>query len=520
MLLSQSPRMADDRTVVLRGGTVRTLDPAHPTAAALVVRGDRIAAVLDRDDDAPAGALVVDLGGACVLPGFTDAHVHFPSWALARRELHLLGARSLAEAVDRVARAAADAPHGTWLRGRGWRDELWPAGEAPSREALDAVTRGLPVALRAHDGHSLWLNSAGLAWAGGDLDTPGGVVERDADGEPTGILREEAAWRFEARAEPSRPETLQAMREALPAAAAAGAVAIHDKDGGRHAPELFAALRDEDALTLRVWQSLPAERLGDDDVAPEGAPGALLRVGYVKAFMDGTLGSRTARLLDGSGVEITSGAALAEIVRRASAAGFSVAVHAIGDRANREALDAFAATREDWRPRGLRPRIEHAQCVHPDDVPRFAALGVAASVQYTHATSDRDIADRLWGERAASAYPYRSLLAAGARLAGGSDAPVEELDPLAGLRAAVRRSADDRPAWRPEESIDAESALASFTTAPAWLAGEEDVRGRLAAGRLADLVVLDRDPLEDLDGARVLGAMLAGAWTLTPPGSA
>jgi predicted amidohydrolase YtcJ len=236
--------------------------------------------------------------------------------------------------------------------------------------------------------------------------------------------------------------------------------------------------------------------------------------------MDGTLGSRTARLLDGSGVEITSGAALAEIIRRASAAGFAVAVHAIGDRANRDALDAFEATRDAWHGHGLRPRIEHAQCVHPDDVPRFARLGVAASVQYTHATSDRDLADRLWPDRVDHAYPYRSLLEAGALLAGGSDAPVEALDPLAGLRAAVRRTSDDRPPWRPEQAIELDAALASFTTAPAWLAGEEDVRGRLAPGLLADLVVLDRDPYEDLDGARVVGTMLAGAWTFTPPGSA
>jgi predicted amidohydrolase YtcJ len=510
--------MARDRTLVLHGGTVRTLDPARAAAAALVVAGERIAAVLDDDADAPAGAARLDLAGGCVLPGFTDAHVHFPSWALARRELRLFDARSLAEAVALVAGAVADAPPGGWLRGRGWRQELWPAGDEPTRQALDAVTGGVRVALKAHDGHSLWVNSAGLEWPGKDLETPGGVVERNAAGEPTGMLREEAAWRFEARTEPSRPEALQAMREALPAAAAAGVVAVHDKDGGRHAPELFAALRDDGALTLRVWQSLPADRL-DDGIAPD-LDGGLLRIGYVKAFMDGTLGSRTARLLDGTGVEITSRAALTEIVRRAAALGFAVAVHAIGDRANRDALDAFEATRADWAPRGLRPRIEHAQCVDPDDVPRFARIGVAASVQYTHATSDRDVADRLWGERAAHAYPYRSLLDAGARLAGGSDAPVEELDPLAGLRAAVLRTDGERPPWRPEQAIGVEDALASFTTAPAWLAGEEHVRGRLAPGLLADLVVLDRDPLADLVGARILGTMLAGAWTLRPPGSA
>ena len=232
--------------------------------------------------------------------------------------------------------------------------------------------------------------------------------------------------------------------------------------------------------------------------------------------MDGTLGSRTARLLDGTGVEITSADGLAGIVRAAAARGLPVAVHAIGDRANREALDAFAATAGVWRPLGLRHRIEHAQCVHPDDVPRFARLGVTASVQFTHATSDRDVADRLWGERAAHAYPYRALRDAGARLAGGSDAPIEALDPLAGLRAAVFRTADERPPWRPEQALGLDAALAAFTTAPAWLEGAEERRGRLAPGLAADLVLLDRDPRDDLAGARVAGTMLAGDWLLGP----
>jgi len=281
-------------------------------------------------------------------------------------------------------------------------------------------------------------------------------------------------------------------------------VAVHDKDGGRGAPALFGALLSENALTLRVWQSLPADA--------EDLTGA----DYVKAFMDGTLGSRTARLLDGTGVEITSTEGLAALIRRAAAHGLPLAVHAIGDRANRDALDAFEATRADWAPRGLRPRIEHAQCVHPDDIPRLAALGVAASVQFTHATSDRDVADRLWGERAAHAYPYRSLCDAGAVLAGGSDAPIEAFDPLAGLRAAVLRTDSERPPWRPDQAIDLHEALAAFTTAPAWLEHAEDRRGRLAPGLAADVVVLDRDPFADLEGARVVATMFGGDWVHLP----
>jgi predicted amidohydrolase YtcJ len=501
-------------TSVLVGGSVRTLDPERPLGAALVLAGERIVAVLDDPADAPAGARRVDLAGACVLPGLVDAHVHFPSWALARRELRLFGCRSLTEALERAREAAGSVPRGGWLRGRGWRDGFW--SEKPTRQALDAVAPGVRVALRAHDGHSLWLSSAALAAAEGDLAVSGGVVETDVAGEPTGVLREESAWRFyDTHAAASRAETLNAMRAALPAAAAAGVTGVHDKDGGRGAPELFAALDDAGELTLRVWQSLPAERLAGGDIVPQ-LHNPLLRVGYVKAFMDGTLGSRTARLLDGSGVEITSSTGLAERIRQAEHAGFTLAVHAIGDPANRDALDAFAAAATP----GARHRIEHAQCIAPEDVARFAALGIAASVQYSHATSDRDLVERTWADRIEHAYPFRSLWAAGAWLAGGSDAPVEELDPLAGLRAAVLRTDSDRPPWRPEQAIPAAAALESFTVAPAWLSFDEHRRGRLRAGFDADLVVLDRDPLApppaSLADARVGATMVAGNWVYGP----
>jgi predicted amidohydrolase YtcJ len=445
--------------------------------------------VLDDPADAPAGARRVDLDGACVVPGLVDAHVHFPSWALARRELRLFDCGSLAEALDRI--ATAEVPDGGWLRGRGWRDELW--SEKPTRHALDAIAPGVKIALRAHDGHSLWVSSAALEVTD-RLQVPGGVVETDPAGEPTGILREESAWQFyDAHAEASRPEMLDAMREALPAAAAAGVTGIHDKDGGRGAPELFAALRDAGGLTLRVWQSLPAEWLGNG-IAPQ-LDDPLLRIGYVKAFMDGTLGSRTARLLDGSGVEITSSETLAGMIRAAEQAGFALAVHAIGDRANRDALDAFEAAMTP----GARHRIEHAQCVAPEDVPRFAALGVTASMQYSHAVSDRELVQRIWADRVDHAYPFRGLLASGARIAAGSDAPVEELDPLAGLRAAA------------EEDVPAGAALESFTVTPAWLSFDEERRGRLRAGFDADLVILDRDPLGE-PASEVLGTMVAGEW--------
>jgi predicted amidohydrolase YtcJ len=487
------------RPLVLTG-VVRTLDPARPLARSLVVAGDQIVAL----DEEPAGAERIDLGGCCVLPGFSDAHAHFPTWALTRRELQLHGTRSLEEVLARVAEAAPGVARGRWLRGFGWTAHGWE----PSREALDRVSGDVPVALLAHDWHSLWVNSAALAHAEGDLERPGGVV-----GIEQGILREEAAWAFRDRFTlASHAELLEATRAALPVAAARGVTAIHDKDGMVGALDVFRALRDAGELTLRVWQSLPAERL-DELVAARAAepPDGLLRPGYVKAYLDGTLGSRTARLLDGSGVEVTSRARFEELIGAAAAADVPVAVHAIGDLANREALDAFEATRAEWAPRGLRPRIEHAQCVSAQDAPRFAQLGVAASIQPSMAVTDEPVAEALWADRLEGAYAYRSLHAAGARLALGSDAPVEELDPLASLRDAVGRR------WRAHETLDVQTALEASTVVSAWLAGEEHRRGRLAPGMLADLVILDRDPLDDLDGAQVVATMLGGRWTHSIP---
>jgi predicted amidohydrolase YtcJ len=493
---------------VFENGTIRTLDPAAPVVGRLAITAGRIT-------EAPApGARRVDLEGRCLLPGFNDAHVHFPTWSLAQSQVRLEGAGSLAEAVGRVADGLAGARPGAWVRGIGWRDADWT--EPPTRAALDAIAPETPVILTSKDYHSLWLSSAALAHAGGDLDAPGGVVERDDGGDPTGILRENAAWRFRDRhAQPTREELLEACRAGLGIAAARGVTAIHDKDGWLGSLELFQRLRDADELTLRVWQSIPAERLPHlrEVGLRSGFGDDLLRAGYLKVFMDGTLGSATARLLDGSGVEITSSERLAEIVREAAAAGWPVGVHAIGDAANRAALDAFAATAGTWRPLGLRQRIEHAQLLDPAELPRFAELGVAASVQFSHAPSDRDLADRVW-EGHAGAYAYRSLLEAGALLANGSDAPVEELDPLKGVVAGVLRTLDERPAWRPEQALTVAEALEATCVAPAWLAGDENSRGRLGPGMLADVVVLDRDPLlcppEQLPDVIVLATLLGG----------
>src|SRR5829696_59488 len=429
--------MAADRTVVLVNARV------WPTGDRVVVQGALIG-----PEDAPGE--IVDLGGATVLPGLVDAHVHFPSWALGLRELDLFGTQSVGEALARI--EAADKPAEGFLRGRGWREEEWPGDERPTLAALDEVTGEVPTALRAHDGHTLWVNSAALRG--------GGAPEHE-----DGLLREQEAWDFfDTFAAASPQETLDAVRAGLPVAHAAGVTGVHDKDGARGAPEAFAALRQAGELTLRVWQSVP------DADADRGS--------YVKVFMDGTLGSRTALLLGGGGMRLMGPERLADVVGGAAAAGMPVAVHAIGDLANREALDGFAATEDVWRPLGLRHRVEHAQCIHADDIARYARLGITASVQYSHATSARELAARLWSDRLDRAYPYRQLLDAGVRLAGGSDAPVEPLDPVAGLRSAA------------ECGVTRDEALASFTETPAWLEGAEHRRGRLEPGFDADLVLL------------------------------
>ncbi len=510
--------------MILENGVIRTMDGSLPTARALAIAGDRVVGGVGTHETALASPERVDLGGCTVLPGFTDSHVHFAQWSLARHQVRLEGTRSLEEALARVAGAAADVPPGRWLRGLGWRSGEWNPPVEPTRQALDRVTGDVPVALMAKDGHSLWLNSAGLARANGDLRVPGGVVELDEAGEPTGVLREESAWHVrEAYVVTPDEEWVDAMREGVKVANARGVTAVHDKDGWMGILRWWQVLRREDALTLRVWQSLPHERLPEIESLGirSGLGDDLLRVGYIKVFMDGTLGSRTARLLDGSGVEITSREDFEEIVRRAARAGFPVAVHAIGDRANRDALDAFEATRDDWRPRGLRPRIEHAQLLAPDDVGRFARLGVAASVQFSHGPSDRDLAEATWAGMTDRAYAFRSLLDAGTLLANGSDAPVEELDPLMGLLAGVHRSLDEREPWHPEQAVPVEAALAASTVNPAWLAGDERRRGRLLPGYLADLVVLDRDPVEtpptELGQIRVRATMLGGRWIFGGP---
>jgi predicted amidohydrolase YtcJ len=483
--------------VILHGGPIYTMDPRLPRVGALAIADGLVAGGVDvREGGADAvGHQRIDLDGRCMLPGFCDAHVHFLSWALERTQLELEGAASMAEALRDVAEAGGDG----WLRGHGWVSEAWPDGP-PTAAALDDVTGERPAALWAHDHHALWVNSAALRRAG-------------MEGHE-GLVREREAWDFPLP-QPTPLECSRAVRAAMAAANARGVVAVHDyeREGGRG---LWLRLDGDRRLTLRVHMSLPAERLGAA-VATElrsGFGSDLLRVGPVKAFMDGTLGSGTAWMLDGSGEVLTSADELAAIAREASASGLSLAVHAIGDGANRAALDALEATRVQWEQVPVPPRIEHAQCVDDADLGRFAALGITASMQPAHARSDRELADRLWGERARCGYRWRDLLRSGAHLAFGSDAPIEDLDPLAGIDAAVNRD------WYPEQRLDVADAVLAFTAGAAHAVGDHRRRGLLLPGYAADLVVLDTDILAHPDritAARVEATMLAGRWVHHPP---
>ena len=508
--------------MILENGTIRTMDEALPTTRALAVAGDRVAGGIGTTELALPSPERVDLGGRCVLPGFTDAHVHFPSWALARQQVQLETCSTLAEALDRVGRHAA-ATETDWVRGGGWRTGDWQQATDPTSDDLDQVVSDRPAALTSRDGHSLWLNSKALVLASGELDAVGGIVERDGAGNPTGVLREQAAWQFRDRfLTVDDADVRDAMAEGIRVAHARGLVAVHDKDGGQRALEHWQALAARRKLSLRVWQSLPVDRVKElqELGVRSGFGDDFLRVGYLKVFMDGALGSATAWRLDGSGTQLLERESLAEIVREAAAAGFPVAVHAIGDAANREALAGLADSRAAWNDRGLRPRIEHAQLLDPDDLPRFAELGVAASVQFSHAPTDRELADAAWPNHQ-GAYAYRSLAETGALLVNGSDAPVEPLNPWGGVCAGVNRTLDSRPGWRTEQALTIQQALAATTVAAPWLEGAEHRRGRLIPGMLADLVVVDRDPFsvpaEQLPSITIVATMVGGRWVHNPP---
>jgi predicted amidohydrolase YtcJ len=497
-------------TLLLRNGSVHTMDPARPVATAVACRDGRILAVgSDAEAGAAAGpgAQVIDLHGRTVIPGLTDAHLHFIWYAVGLSRPNLDGARSLPEALARLGAALSAGSPGEWVLGSGWNHEDWAQPAFPCRQDLDGLTADRPVVLRRKDGHSVWANSLALERAGiaaGTTDPAGGSIDRDEHGSPTGILRENAVDLVLERVPPPGPDTLRrALAAGVARAHAAGLTGIHDMEGAE-ALALFQEAHGRGELTLRVTMQIPADNLehalalglrtglGDD----------VVRIGHLKLFADGSLGSQTAWMLESfsgqsgnTGVSTTPPEILEQTVMRAARGGLACAIHAIGDRANRQVLDILERTGAG-SPGGLRQRIEHVQVLHPADLPRLARLGVVASMQPAHATSDRYMADRLWGDRCRYAYAWRSLLDSGAVLAFGSDCPVEGLEPLQGIYAAVtrKRAAEpDSQPWYPEQRISVDEAVRAFTWGAAYAGGQEKRLGSITPGKLADLVVLSED---------------------------
>jgi len=524
-------------TTILYNGPIYTLDPAQPQAHALAIRDGRVLAIGSEGKvQAAAGGRAegINLRGRAVIPALTDAHVHLVWHGLARREIRLEGVDDLEIALQSIAAGAAALPEGAWLRGGGWDHTLW-GGQWPTAALLDKLIPDRPAILTRKDGHSAWANSRALEIAGIDDDTPdppGGSIQREKK-RATGILLETAVDLVRNHLPAlTEEERLAALRDATAEAYSYGMIGVQIPPGLRPGDAAQALadlqkLREQGQLGLRCLVHLGLDGL--DDALRLGVRSGLgdrwLRIGGVKMFADGSLGSETAEMLshyEGRrhlGSQTISTDELNDAVRRAIAGGISVIIHAIGDGANRRVLNAIeqaqsqlsvvsspsqdvaddqSRTTDNGR-RTIPNRIEHCQILHPSDIPRFAQLGVIASMQPIHCTADMDVAERLWGERCAYAYAWRSLKDSGAVLAFGSDAPVESLNPWLSVHAAVTRQRPGNipPAgWHPEQCLNVEEALWGFTGGAAVAAGATHEQGTLVPGMLADLAVLSADPFK------------------------
>lgn len=502
-------------------GHVYTLDPTKPKCSAIAISGNRIAAV---GSDTEILGLVsdkqkqIDLNGRCVTPGLVDSHLHFEGYAMSLQRVDLMDVPDLEKALAIVRKAAEAAEQGAWIEGRGWNQAQWPGGNFPSASDLDQIVPNQPVLLRHRSGHAAWVNTRAMqitSLAAFNSDPKGGAIQRDESGKPTGILFEEAIKLVSDHVpKPSVSKVSEAMQRAQERCLQAGLTGIHDFDGKR-CFQALQHLRKNDVLKLRVVKNIPRKRLlhaigvgiasgfGDD----------WIRIGSLKLFADGALGPRTASMIapykgeiDNYGLIVTDKEEMISLAQEASGHGLSVSIHAIGDKANHDVLDVFQEVvrenlagstekRLSWPP--LRHRIEHAQLLHPTDISRFTDIGVIASMQPIHATSDIEMADQNWGERSRYAYAWRSIADSGAILAFGSDAPVESIEPLAGIHAAVTRlRIDDDPSsegWYPEQRITVEEAVAGYSRGPAFASNRQGYMGSISPGYLADLTILERD---------------------------
>ena len=501
---------------------VWTGDRAAPWAEAIAVSGEQLAAVGSSDDvrRLATGVTPIDAGGRLVVPGFIDTHVHFYEGGLRLASVLLRDANTRAEFVSRIQAFAATVPAGTWITGGDWDHSLW-GGELPAREWIDTVTPNHPVWINRLDGHMKLANSAALKAAGVTRETAnvdGGEIVRGAGGAPTGLLKDNAMALVD-KAEP--PPSIEMRQRAITAAmrhvAEQGVTTVHDMSmpaAGWNDLATYAALHQAKALTTRIYSVMPLsgwERLRDIVARKElggrdGRGDEWLRVGGLKGFVDGSLGSHTAAFHQpfkdapgDRGLLINTPDDLYRWISGADQAGLQVMVHAVGDRANGLLLDTFARVIGENGARDRRFRIEHAQHLVPPDIPRFAKLGVIASMQPYHAIDDGRWAEKYIGDRIRTTYAFKSLIDAGATLAFGSDWFVAPPTPLEGIYAAVtRRTLDDAnpDGWVPEQRISVEDALRAYTANAAFASFDELRKGILSVGRLADLVMLDRNIFE------------------------
>ena len=524
-------------TLAIVNARVWTADSTRPWAEAIAVNGDTIVAVGSSAEIRKLGAArVVDAKGGMVAPGFIDAHVHFVTGGFRLSSVQLRDARTPEEFVRRIRDFAATVPAGTWITGGDWDHELW-GGALPERTWLDSITPDHPVWVNRLDGHMALANGAALRAAGvtsATREVEGGAIVRGAGNEPTGILKDNAQALVD-RVVPEPPEVLQdrALDTAMTYVASHGVTSVHNM-GSWSDLAIFERARAAGRLKTRIYAAVPLsswERLRDT-VQARGTGDDWLRFGALKGFVDGSLGSHTAAMLEpftdapnDRGLFVNTPADLYQWTSGADKAGLHVIIHAIGDRAIRTLLDTYERVGRENGPRDRRFRMEHAQHIAPADIPRFGTLGVIASMQPYHAIDDGRWAERVIGaERAKGTYAFRSLLDSGAPLAFGSDWFVAPPTPLEGIYAAVtRRTLDDRNpgGWVPEQKITVEEALQAYTMGSARASFSEARKGSLVRGKLADIVVIDRDlttiPPESIRDARITMTVTGGRVVFERP---